>query len=262
VLDTLLAMLRRFLRGEPLFKADNGHIHHRLRDLGHSPRRVAILLYAVCAGFALIALVLLQPSGPTVGTLLLVTGVIVWLGVQRLHIPELVEVGRVVRRGLAQRHVIANNVRVREAAELLRRASTPSSVTEAICHILDSNEFVGAELWVTDELAPPFRDCGLTRQGERGHLWTWSQDSLHTTAQTDWEARIMIRGADDEPLARLSLWPAATNAHILTDMRLLALVVRPELRRALYRISGASQPSRKTAQAAPAAARTQAAGAV
>ena len=32
---------------EPAFGADRGHIHHRLLDRGFSPRRVALLLYAI-----------------------------------------------------------------------------------------------------------------------------------------------------------------------------------------------------------------------
>ena len=34
VLDTFLVVLRRVLRGERISKADRGHIHHRLVDLG------------------------------------------------------------------------------------------------------------------------------------------------------------------------------------------------------------------------------------
>jgi UDP-GlcNAc:undecaprenyl-phosphate GlcNAc-1-phosphate transferase len=37
------------------FAADRGHIHHRLLDRGLSPRRVALLLYAVGGLSALLA---------------------------------------------------------------------------------------------------------------------------------------------------------------------------------------------------------------
>lgn len=48
LLDTGLAMARRFLRRRPLFSGDRGHIHHRLLDRGFSPGKVAMLLYGVC----------------------------------------------------------------------------------------------------------------------------------------------------------------------------------------------------------------------
>src|SRR5207302_1454129 len=45
--DTLLAMVRRGLRGRPMFSGDREHIHHRLLALGLSHREVVLLLYAV-----------------------------------------------------------------------------------------------------------------------------------------------------------------------------------------------------------------------
>lgn len=57
LLDTALAMVRRFLRNRPIFAPDRGHVHHRLLDRGLTPRRVALLLYAgagVAAVFSLL----------------------------------------------------------------------------------------------------------------------------------------------------------------------------------------------------------------
>jgi UDP-GlcNAc:undecaprenyl-phosphate GlcNAc-1-phosphate transferase len=44
--DAGLAIVRRFLRQQPIFTADRGHIHHRLLAQGMKPRRVLLLLYA------------------------------------------------------------------------------------------------------------------------------------------------------------------------------------------------------------------------
>ena len=43
LLDTALAIARRFLRRQPVFGADRGHIHHRLLARGFTPRRVAYI---------------------------------------------------------------------------------------------------------------------------------------------------------------------------------------------------------------------------
>jgi len=48
LLDTSIAIGRRFLRGQPIFRGDRGHIHHRLLDRGFTPRRVVLCLYACC----------------------------------------------------------------------------------------------------------------------------------------------------------------------------------------------------------------------
>jgi len=49
LLEVGLSVFRRFLRNEPIFNADRGHIHHRLLDRGFTPRRVTLVLYAVCS---------------------------------------------------------------------------------------------------------------------------------------------------------------------------------------------------------------------
>ena len=44
ILDTTLAILRRGLRGLPIFRADRRHLHHHLLQMGLSRRRVVLLL--------------------------------------------------------------------------------------------------------------------------------------------------------------------------------------------------------------------------
>jgi UDP-GlcNAc:undecaprenyl-phosphate GlcNAc-1-phosphate transferase len=51
ILDTALAILRRGLRGLPLFRADRNHIHHHLLDSGLSRRNVVLATYAFTAIF-------------------------------------------------------------------------------------------------------------------------------------------------------------------------------------------------------------------
>lgn len=45
IFDTLLAIARRMVRGQPLFVSDRDHIHHRLLRRGGSPSKAAILIY-------------------------------------------------------------------------------------------------------------------------------------------------------------------------------------------------------------------------
>lgn len=48
IIDTGLAIVRRGIRGLPIFRADREHIHHRMIDMGVSPRRIVLGLYAIC----------------------------------------------------------------------------------------------------------------------------------------------------------------------------------------------------------------------
>lgn len=45
IFDTLLAIARRLMRGQPLFSSDRDHIHHRLLDRSRSPSIVAVQIY-------------------------------------------------------------------------------------------------------------------------------------------------------------------------------------------------------------------------
>jgi UDP-GlcNAc:undecaprenyl-phosphate GlcNAc-1-phosphate transferase len=97
LLDTSLAIVRRFLRRQPIFGADRGHIHHRLLDLGHSPRTVTLLLWAVCALASICSLCLSnnQLEIPVV----LVFGIATWFGIRRLGYIEFDTAGKMLVRG-------------------------------------------------------------------------------------------------------------------------------------------------------------------
>lgn len=51
IIDTSVAILRRGLKGLPLFRPDRSHIHHRLLAAGHSRRKVVLGIYLFTAFF-------------------------------------------------------------------------------------------------------------------------------------------------------------------------------------------------------------------
>jgi len=59
VIDTGLALVRRFIERRPLFHPDGDHIHHRaLKKLGLSHRNTVLALYTVSVGFGIAAFLL------------------------------------------------------------------------------------------------------------------------------------------------------------------------------------------------------------
>lgn len=56
IIDTLLAIVRRLSRGQPVHQADREHIHHRLIDRGFGPRKLLVSIYAGGALLGLTAL--------------------------------------------------------------------------------------------------------------------------------------------------------------------------------------------------------------
>jgi UDP-GlcNAc:undecaprenyl-phosphate GlcNAc-1-phosphate transferase len=59
IYDTLFAMIRRKVNGKSMIKADKGHLHHRLLDMGLNQKQAVIIMYfisAVLGGIAIIAM--------------------------------------------------------------------------------------------------------------------------------------------------------------------------------------------------------------
>ncbi|WP_018248203.1 glycosyltransferase family 4 protein [Orenia marismortui] len=56
IIDTLLAILRRKLAGRPIFKADKGHLHHKLLELGLNQIQVVMIIYLISISLGMIAI--------------------------------------------------------------------------------------------------------------------------------------------------------------------------------------------------------------
>ena len=89
VLDTVLTVIRRLRRDQPVTRADLGHLHHALVASGHPHRRAVLVLYgwSLAAGFAVVGPLYLP--GGTVAALLLVLVLVVMgftlVGLQEGH---------------------------------------------------------------------------------------------------------------------------------------------------------------------------------
>jgi len=108
IMDTLLAMVRRFLRtvhvigktsggtyrlfflgGRSMFEADRDHIHHRLMQLGVTHRNCVIVLYGICTALGATAFLLAFVRNVNAGLVLLAMGVATVYAVQKLRYQEL-----------------------------------------------------------------------------------------------------------------------------------------------------------------------------
>src|SRR5450432_254628 len=84
IMDTLLAMGRRALRGRPMFQADKEHIHHRLLARGLTHRQAVLVLYGFCVLLGAVALVLTYANSTQSAFLLLALGVIAFAALRAL----------------------------------------------------------------------------------------------------------------------------------------------------------------------------------
>ncbi len=86
LLDTGVAIVRRFIRRQPIFGADRNHMHHRLLDRGWSPRRVALIIYSACGLAA--AFSLLQSTHSLNGLFMVLFCGTAWAGIQLVGYAE------------------------------------------------------------------------------------------------------------------------------------------------------------------------------
>lgn len=60
IFDTLFAMIRRILKGQPPLKPDGAHIHHRLIKMGFTQRQAVLLLYTLSTILCMVAVLIIS----------------------------------------------------------------------------------------------------------------------------------------------------------------------------------------------------------
>ena len=243
LLDTVIAIVRRFLRGQHIFAPDRGHIHHRLSDLGHSPRGVALLLYVGCAGCASLSMLLAAPGRSTVIPVFVVAAAIVILGVQRLRVPELTELRTLLGRGFQQRLVISHNLKLRALSERLREARDVNSIVSAMDSGLRGTEFSRFALHVEGELASALAavdvdGAHVVTEGSGCTISVVFEHLLSPVRQV--EVRTPLSLAERQ-VGFLSLVRSAEGDRLYTDVRLVAKHLAPVLVERLLRLGSRTQ---------------------
>lgn len=146
LLDVSLTILRRFLRNQPIFSADRGHIHHRLLDRGLAPSRAVLVLYLVCAAVAAFALLLTHPyAGRFYGPIILVVCVVVWFGIRQLRYAEFGIASRLLFGGELQR-TLGGQIRLEMLAEKLGAAQSEEDCWRVLSGSIDDFGFSAVEL--------------------------------------------------------------------------------------------------------------------
>ena len=131
LLDVCLSIVRRWLRGQPIFRGDRSHIHHKLLERGLTHRRVVMLLYGVaglCAATSLIQS--LVPERLAVLVIVLFCGAI-WAGVARLGYLEFHGAWRAIAASSLRRS-IQGEMAVEAVEERIRHAATVDACWEAV----------------------------------------------------------------------------------------------------------------------------------
>ncbi len=172
LLDVAVAITRRFLRRQPIFKADRAHIHHRLLALGLSHRRAVLYLYlaGMSAGMLSLCLIVGRRRWEAVVLAMFICGVI--LGLRRLRYTEFSVAQRLLINGV-------NGGFRRELVAQLALGDFRQSLTEA-CN--------PGEVWrVLQEYSPEF-GFRPVRMQLAGQIF----GNVGDEGTLSWEARIEI----------------------------------------------------------------------
>jgi UDP-GlcNAc:undecaprenyl-phosphate GlcNAc-1-phosphate transferase len=221
LLDTILSVVRRFLSGQPLFTADREHIHHKLLKRGFTQKQAVVILYGVCAALGLVSLLLLYPSGSSIGIVLAVVGVGIWFGVQHLGYHEFAELGRAAKRTIAQKQIIVNNLAIRRATEELSSTHDLRAICTILNKAFEANEFDAFDLSFRPKLAlhaalPEM----LTRSYNGTCCYEWRKTDAQANAEVRWQLALSLTGRSGQQ-STFTVFRADTNRNLLFDINLL-----------------------------------------
>jgi UDP-GlcNAc:undecaprenyl-phosphate/decaprenyl-phosphate GlcNAc-1-phosphate transferase len=139
LLDVVLSIVRRFLRNQPIFGADRGHIHHRLLAKGLTPRGAAWCLYGICGIAAALSLLQDLVHDRAGGAIIVLFCIVTWIGVQHLGYAEFGIAGRLFVKGTLRSFV---NVQLR-LHEFEASLAACSSVEEYCTTIVEAGRQFG-----------------------------------------------------------------------------------------------------------------------
>jgi len=123
LLDTTLSIARRFLRHQPIFGADRGHIHHRLLARGFTPRRVAFVFYGAAGVGACLSLLLGSATNHYGGIALVAFCGAVLFAIQYLGYEEFDIARRMIFGGMF-RHTLNANLSISQLETAVHGAGT------------------------------------------------------------------------------------------------------------------------------------------
>jgi hypothetical protein len=238
LLDTLLSVVRRYLSGQPLFTADREHIHHKLLKRGFSHKQAVVMLYGVSAALGLISLLLLYPSGKSVGIVLTVLGIGIAFGVQHLGYHEFAELGRAAKRTVTQKEIIVNNLAIRRATEDLASADDLGSICAALNAAFEDNEFDAFDLTLRPFAARESRIPAMFDASSDGrYRYEWHKPGMEARSSATWQLTLALRGSVPGQDASFTVYRYEIQRNLLFDINMLtgefSIVLGEALERAL-----------------------------
>jgi UDP-GlcNAc:undecaprenyl-phosphate GlcNAc-1-phosphate transferase len=153
IVDVTLAILRRGLRGLPLFRPDRRHLHHHLINMGLSRREVVLSIYSVTLVFLVMGFAAFWSRGQLVPVLLGLAALILLLFAGKLSFSrEWFAVGRVLGNSLSMRQEVQYALTLTRWLELEgARRQTISALWPDLVFVAHRLGFTGMKLTLAGE---------------------------------------------------------------------------------------------------------------
>jgi UDP-GlcNAc:undecaprenyl-phosphate GlcNAc-1-phosphate transferase len=231
LLDVMLAIVRRWLRGVPLSGADARHIHHRLMALGLSQGRTSIFLWGLALAMAAFGL-LIALTAPYVATSIAIFGlvglsILVIYGTNLLSYHELVVAGEVLLTAPSRvRRVISDQILALDLTARIQNAGGIEEVSSLLSSTASSFGFLRMELVLEK---PPSHGS----DGEAPFTWSWKLEYPLRPALVDGSA----------PLYKLAIWCSAEYNVRPYGAERAAKIIAPGLEQWLMRASDIGEQS-------------------
>lgn len=225
--DTTLSIARRWIAHQPVLEGDRSHVHHRLVQLGLTPRKAVLLLYGVAAVGALAGLLLANLRQEHVdGLVVLAFLAIAAVGVRRLDFTEFTEARQEWRRGISgYRRTVRCRIEFNRLLAGVELADSGEAIWESLCRLADLLALQVEEFRIGPEENPAWR---RTRPSQPAAAWLLQIPLGENGAL----GMIRLAGASDTAMAiplqdlalqlnmavaaRIRAWPAAARAQTAT----------------------------------------------
>lgn len=182
LVDTGVAILRRWLRGVPLSRADRRHIHHQLGALGLGPRKSLAVIYAVSAALSGLGLLaaFARPQITVAATMIGVGGLFLLIGLAAywLQYHEFLEAGSsfasAARKG---RSVIQDRINARDVAQSILQAQTAEEIQALLSD--NASTFRFAYMRLSDPESRQKMPGRVTQELQALKLWKLEYPIVH-----------------------------------------------------------------------------------
>ncbi|HKC66054.1 MAG TPA: MraY family glycosyltransferase [Pyrinomonadaceae bacterium] len=251
IIDTGFTMIRRLLSRKPIFQGDREHVHHMLLARGWSQRRVAFVLYGVCAALGLISLLFINETSRLTGLILLVVGSAIILAMGRLRYHEVDEIKASMKRNLGERRTrAANHLHIRRASHAMSHARSLGELLNAVREMLELGEFIHATVSLGRGGDFERNERAVEREnGERERLgielrngmicWSWERGDVETAdiigSGRFWTLRLPL-STDRAGWGYINLYREFETNALLLDINYLCQLFQREMARAAERV--------------------------